>query len=83
MLYDVLLPIYFFFSQYNITCNIFHKGFAYHNETCLIMRATEREREREREREILLVCVENLRRIQQLRSCRAGQLRINTVPGQA
>ena len=29
------------------------------------------------------VCVEVLRPSQQLRSCRAGQLPINTVPGQA
>ena len=31
----------------------------------------------------LFVCVEVLRPCQQLRSCRAGQLPINTVPGQA
>ena len=31
----------------------------------------------------LFVCVEVLRPNQQLRSCRAGQLPINTVPGQA
>ena len=31
----------------------------------------------------LFVCVEVLRPSQQLRSCRAGQLPINTVPGQA
>ena len=31
----------------------------------------------------LFVCVEVLRLSQQLRSCRAGQLPINTVPGQA
>ena len=30
----------------------------------------------------LFVCVEALRPCQQLRSCRAGQLPINTVPGQ-
>ena len=32
---------------------------------------------------VLFVCVEVLRPSQQLRSCRAGQLPINTVPGQA
>ena len=32
---------------------------------------------------IKFVCVEILRPSQQLRSCRAGQLSINTVPGQA
>ena len=31
----------------------------------------------------LFVCVEVLRPSQRLRSCRAGQLLINTVPGQA
>ena len=31
----------------------------------------------------LFVCVEVLRPCQQLRACRAGQLPINTVPGQA
>ena len=31
----------------------------------------------------LFLCVEVLRPSQQLRSCRAGQLPINTVPGQA
>ena len=31
----------------------------------------------------LFVCVEVLRPSQQLRSCRVGQLPINTVPGQA
>ena len=31
----------------------------------------------------LFVCVEALRPSQQLRPCRAGQLPINTVPGQA
>ena len=31
----------------------------------------------------LFVCVEVLQPSQQLRSCRAGQLPINTVPGQA
>ena len=31
----------------------------------------------------LFVCVEVLRPTQQLRSCRVGQLPINTVPGQA
>ena len=31
----------------------------------------------------LFACVEVLRPCQQLRSCRAGQLPINTVPGQA
>ena len=31
----------------------------------------------------LFVCVEVLRPSQQLRSCRAAQLPINTVPGQA
>ena len=31
----------------------------------------------------LFVCVEVLRSSQQLKSCRAGQLPINTVPGQA
>ena len=30
----------------------------------------------------LFVCVDVLRPSQQLRSCRAGQLPINTVPGQ-
>ena len=32
---------------------------------------------------VLFVCVEVLRPCQQLKSCRAGQLPINTVPGQA
>ena len=32
---------------------------------------------------LFFVCVEVLRPCQQLRSCRAGQLPINTVPGQA
>ena len=32
---------------------------------------------------VLFVCVEVLQPSQQLRSCRAGQLPINTVPGQA
>ena len=47
MLYDFLLPI--FFSQYNITCSIFHQGFAYHSETRIIIRERERKRDRERE----------------------------------
>ena len=38
---------------------------------------------RREERNFLFVCVEVLRPSQQLRSCRAGQLPINTVPGQA
>ena len=32
---------------------------------------------------VLFVCVEVLLPSQQLRSCRAGQLPINTIPGQA
>ena len=32
---------------------------------------------------VLFVCVEVLRPSKQLRLCRAGQLPINTVPGQA
>ena len=56
MLYDFLLP---FFSQYNVTCSIFHQGFAYHSERRLMIRERERERERgrEREREKIVVCV--------------------------
>ena len=60
MLYDFFVTNLLFFSQYNITCSIFHKGFAYHSETRLLIREREREREivcereseREREREI-------------------------------
>ena len=38
---------------------------------------------RAREGRVCVVCVEVLRPCQQLRSCRAGQLPINSVPGQA
>ena len=44
---------FFIFSQYNITCSIFHQGFAYHSETHIIIR----ERERKRERKDSIVCV--------------------------